>query len=226
MESTNKKVILVRHGEGYHNLYCDLTIFDASLTEKGKEEATQAGERLSLEFKGKSPQVMFVSPLTRTLETATNIHRVLTRNGSSMPMMTTEKCREGCNLNVINHRRKLTELKTVWTNFDWSLLSDATDNDTLAPTEYRENIVDEIEVVRKRAKEFLTFLESRQEQTIVVVTHSGFMRCLCSEICGLPRDVSIGTFPTGTGVAIQYSSVEKIWKLENELSVVEVHPRN
>lgn len=73
-------------------------LFDPSLTPLGISEAIGAAESLlcTIDKIGKWPQLFLVSPLTRALQTATNIYQsLLTSSPSSppAPMFVHEGCR-------------------------------------------------------------------------------------------------------------------------------------
>jgi len=63
---TDKTVYLIRHAEGFHNVNENYEIVDPVLTDLGKEQA----KNRSLELSKINFDVIYVSPLKRTLETA------------------------------------------------------------------------------------------------------------------------------------------------------------
>jgi broad specificity phosphatase PhoE len=88
--------MFVRHGQGFHNSEDNLTLFDAELTDQGISEAVKAGEAIveTSNKLGKWPNLVVVSPLTRTLQTATNLCKPLAaHNPTPLPMLAHEGCR-------------------------------------------------------------------------------------------------------------------------------------
>jgi broad specificity phosphatase PhoE len=59
------------------------------------------------------------------------------------------------------------------------------DDDMFAEIEYCESLVDEIQLVQRRALKFADWLRNRSEDDIVVVSHSGFIRSFLANILGL-----------------------------------------
>ncbi len=78
-----KRIILIRHGESIGNInkkiYSETPDYKLNLTERGKEQAKQAGEELKNIIKDESV-FFYVSPFWRTRETFQNIKKELTGN--------------------------------------------------------------------------------------------------------------------------------------------------
>jgi hypothetical protein len=129
--------------------------------------------------------------------------------------------REGANLNLCNHRKPLSALKPAWPHVDWSLLTD--EEDTLAPSEYRLDLVEEVQVVRKRGRAFLTFLEGHPEDFIIVVSHSGFIRCLAAEVLGWEAHLSHPSLSTGENLVMEFA--DNKWNYESKAEPSVIPPR-
>ena len=116
---TNKRITFVRHGQGTHMIKKDMSIFDPELTEEGKIETEYNCKAIENE----NFEVIFVSPLTRTLQTA----EIISKKTKTAKIIVLEMIREGLNKNQANKRRNLSELKQKFPSFDFSLITDDTD---------------------------------------------------------------------------------------------------
>mmetsp|Transcript_18787 Transcript_18787/g.28150 ORF Transcript_18787/g.28150 Transcript_18787/m.28150 type:complete len:238 (+) Transcript_18787:391-1104(+) len=161
----NVKVVhFVRHGQGEHNVRNKLAskvvncgnmdIFDARLTSQGEAEAAA----LQGITKSLSPDVIFVSPLRRTLQTATLGFKYV-----SAPMIAVESLREvyGC---TAERRRPISISSSEFPRVDFSGVEDSDPYGT-ALLETPSHLVE-------RELDFLEFLKTREEKNIGVVTHS------------------------------------------------------
>lgn len=165
-----KTIYFIRHGQAMHNPDVDkfgkdiLTnekYFDANLTEEGFSQCDSIKSKV-LKI---NPDVVFVSPLTRTLQTANNLF-----SNTKIPIMGLEMIRERFGMRPCDKRSGLPELQKRFKNIDFETYCYSGDNDpvwtTKRETEY------EIEM---RIKKFLKWAKERPEKTIVIVTHQGFM---------------------------------------------------
>ncbi len=191
-------VVLVRHGQGYHNLKVDgksqLHVFDARLTERGEGEAAVALDSLPHEF---HPDVILVSPLTRTMQTA---HIAVRSYAARFPdrnlpqLMACSAAREGNNHNPCNHRSKKSELQQMFPDVDWSDVQTEEDVTGLDADPY---IKEEISKTRNRARLLLSILEDKNASKILLFAHGGIIRCLFSVVIGLGYDHSVHEIGTG-----------------------------
>mmetsp|Transcript_11098 Transcript_11098/g.34032 ORF Transcript_11098/g.34032 Transcript_11098/m.34032 type:complete len:230 (+) Transcript_11098:1-690(+) len=178
LPSGKKLVHLIRHGQGFHNaaaerefggcecrqdpkmcVYNRPELMDARLTEKGKAQASTLS---SLDLR---PQIVLVSPLTRTLQTAS-----LAFPGEASPMRAVEEIRE-----VLHHQcdRRRT-IKEVQTEFPHVTFGAHLDNeDKLFPI---YNGSEPEHIVWQRGKGALRWLMERPESELAIVSHSGFLR--------------------------------------------------
>lgn len=188
-----KKIILVRHGETLHNREKRLMNWqsDVGLSDRGKEEAAIVGERL----KSMSINAMYVSDLRRTRETG-NI--IASRTGHN-PIYT-EYLRER-NLGKFGDHT-FDEIKSLWpgeleifldhTNTTWNGL----EGESLAQ-------------VHARFKKFLGHLEvEHQEETVLLVTHSGFLYINLQDVLEL--------VPKNTWMDVEHTSITTIVKEGNK----------
>eukprot|EP00979_Chaetoceros_neogracilis_P018312 scaffold10570_cov290-Chaetoceros_neogracile.AAC.17 len=211
-----KKVHFIRHAEGTHNAattesgtnHCllrekgseakDHPLYDARLTPKGIRQADQLREYLSTRPSGGRSFTAFdlvvVSPLTRTCETALHIFGTPRAPGipafldagmapSNTPefqaglkvpaprFLVREECRERWGHYVCDGRRNIKDLSAEFENFDFSQL--LTDQDVFYSDDRESD-----EHCCERALKFLEWLNARPEKCIAVVTHSSFLRHL------------------------------------------------
>ena len=215
--STKKRVHWVRHGEGYHNVHSRVW-FDAGkggnpwehvscpvdpvLTEVGLEQAKELNRRSELEKK-LVPGAVVVSPLRRTLQTATLGFNYLV---GSVPFIAQEDCREIMGQHRCDRRIKSVYHKKEYSHVDFSLLHDYCDGEASAlesgPTEEALEAMDDTvfnrwgkvresdEAAIERTLDFLFWLKERPEDDLIVVTHScwlcvafnGAMQCDSEEL--------------------------------------------
>mmetsp|Transcript_138331 Transcript_138331/g.240524 ORF Transcript_138331/g.240524 Transcript_138331/m.240524 type:complete len:308 (-) Transcript_138331:318-1241(-) len=212
-----KKVHFIRHAEGYHNVETAKTgtnkclwrgdkpaqehpLWDARLTPKGIQQAQELRAHLATRPSGGRSFTAFdlvvVSPLTRTLETALHIFGRPRTPGlpafmdpglapegspeSKMPtemrvpaprILVREECRERWGEYVCDGRRPIREIIKEFPGFDFS------------EVEYDEDMFYEDERESdphcyERTVQFLEWLNKRPEKCIAVVTHSSFLRHL------------------------------------------------
>jgi len=218
-----KKVHFIRHAEGYHNVAtkesggstdCLLRdpnktakehhLYDARLTKKGVEQADKLRSYLSQRPSGGRSFTAFdlvvVSPLTRTCETALHVfgkpripgkpaflddgvapaHAPEYKAGLKVPaprFLVKEECRERWGHYVCDGRRSITELASEFENFDFS---EVLHDEDVFYTDERESD----EHCCERAMKFLRWLNARPEKCIAVVTHSSFLRHLFGQFGG------------------------------------------
>ncbi|MFZ1483962.1 MAG: histidine phosphatase family protein [Candidatus Saccharimonadales bacterium] len=165
-----KHLYYVRHGESYINI-SDIfsskvgTPNDKGLTETGQKQA-ENGAKYAKEA-GLKPDILFCSPLKRAQETA-----ILLAKELGYP----EKDIVTSGLFV---EMQYGELEgTPWMAFwesgkSYKNLGDYAGAETL-------------EAMQQRAKKALEYLQSRPEETILVVSHAAFGRALKREIDGKP----------------------------------------
>jgi len=223
-------VVLIRHGESEANVAPTADkrsprLIDCRLTPKGEQEATEAAalyntasdlhSRTPLAGGFPRPDRIYVSPLTRALQTATLLFDRVFQEGDGVRggppavrartrFIALEEVREGNNLMTENHRRPAEALQPEFRHVDFSRCPLGQP----PGAEHCADLKDEIEVVRERARGFLAFLEAEhrdecdgkrarpaadggleceQCREIAVVCHSGFMRCVAAVVTGLNR---------------------------------------
>jgi broad specificity phosphatase PhoE len=211
-----RKVHFIRHAEGFHNAetkrtgdnYCllrgegqraqDHPLYDARLTPTGVQQARTLRKILASRPSGGRSFTAFdlvvVSPLTRTCETALHVFGRPRKpgvpaflNNGEAPLGTPEhaagiqvpaprflvreECRERFGHYVCDGRRSIEEISSEFPDFDFS---EVTSNEDCYYRDDRESDED----CCARAVRFLEWLNSRPEKCIAVVTHSSFLRHL------------------------------------------------
>ena len=164
-----KNLYLIRHGHSLHNeLFHKIGVeafrlpdcIDSPLTNEGHLQSIELGQSWT---KKREIELVLVSPLTRTLETAMNIF-----GDTDIPMISEEFLREyPIGEDTCNKRSSLTLLKNKYPRVDFNL---KTDQDTLWTQDYRESI-DELE---QRLDEMVKYLQNRKEKNIAIVGHSSY----------------------------------------------------
>ncbi|KAK6354401.1 hypothetical protein TWF730_008808 [Orbilia blumenaviensis] len=168
----NTKIILIRHGQATHNLEDDFQQPDPRLTDLGKQQCV---EGLRDAFAGgeweefKNLELVVVSPLFRTLETAFLAFGKEFREGN-VPFVVLPEVQE-TSPNPCDTGSSVESLKKTFPSLDFS---NCERHDWLTKSHgfyTRNNLGIRATCVRK-------WLFERPESVIAVVTHSGFLRWL------------------------------------------------
>jgi len=176
-----KRLHLIRHGEAWHNklagekgpeVYLDPQLTDPSLTPTGVSQAK------SLQGKIKGTDLLIVSPLERTIETALHIFGAIEDNTKLPLALALDQIREVSGKHYPDKRNPISSKKTRFPTIDFSHITE--DEDKLWIKEHREPK----EQVNARVSQFLDFLWTRPEQTITVVTHHGILDCIYELLTG------------------------------------------
>ena len=165
----DKNLYLIRHGHSLHNeLFNKIGVeafripetVDAPLTNEGHLQSIELGNSWT---KKSEIELVLVSPLIRTLDTAMNIFR-----DTNIPMISQEFLREyPIGEDTCNKRSSLNSLKNKYPKVEFNLDCDI---DTLWKDDYRESI-DELE---QRLNNMIKYLHERKEKNIAIVGHSSF----------------------------------------------------
>jgi len=195
-----KLLSLVRHAQGFHNeakanatrdnthdpphavLFENTTgklYWDADLTKKGRKQCND--QRLNLlvsESAFSEPEVVLVSPMRRTLHTATLIY-----GRGSRPFIATEWAREKIDAYVCEGRSSLSKLRKRYSHVDFSAVK--TEEDT-----WFYDAKEDDYAVQRRARMLLQLVASRSEKHIAIVSHKHFLRNLLLQF-SIPSDLSV-----------------------------------
>lgn len=197
-ESTVKVIHFQRHGQGFHNLICDIwrekglpidfdsqdpnlnpvirpEFLDPPLTETGRQ---QCKDRRS-DCAKLSPEAVIVSPLLRCIQTAKLSFQDHCYPNSNIPWVSHEGCREELGLLIGNKRRPISEIQQSHPDIDFSPILN--DGDILWD-EYgsrRETLLEKSE----RIYDFLTeYVMNRPENEIAIVCHSAYLFTLLNAV--------------------------------------------
>lgn len=217
-----KKIHFIRHAEGFHNVETKKTgsnecllregkpanqhpLWDARLTPTGIAQAKALKKHLAERPSGGRSFTAFdlvvVSPLTRTCETAYHIFgdgrqpgkpaflcksiapegSIEYERGDKVPaprILVREECRERWGQYVCDGRRNISEIMSEFPSFDFSEVPYEEDRF------YTENGREPDEHTCARGLAFLQWLNRRPEKCIAVVTHSSFLRHIFQQFGG------------------------------------------
>ena len=116
--------------------------------------------------KKKNIETIFVSPLTRTLETATNIFK-----DKDINMIANDDIMEyPQSIEYCNKRRNKEELKIIYPQVDFNNIPNES-------TYWKEEpIVETLFELKERSDKFKEMLKKRPEKNICIVSHSTFLK--------------------------------------------------
>ena len=197
-----KQVRIYRHGQAEHNLEdpkgkilpngkhaSKSFIKDSLLTDNGKKDA----ESIDLNWlKNSKSKIVFVSPLKRTLQTATI---AVEANKINSKILSYENLREVNNHHKCNHRDSIKNTEQMFTNVDFSLIKNH--KGPKSGLEIRKDFREVIMLLRKRSKKILDFLKERKETHIAIFSHGRLMSSLLTELMNINKDYTID--PPGNG---------------------------
>lgn len=174
-ENSRTKIIhFVRHAEGHHNVagkidplfgYRREDLEDSTLTDLGVEQCKNFREANKKSFA--NAQLLVVSPLRRTMQTATHCFPQLK---GSIPWVAVECLREMTGLHPCDRRLSITEHKKNFDHIDFSEIEEDTD-----PLYYKYTLREPKADVTLRTQQFMEWLKERPETEIIVVSHHGYM---------------------------------------------------
>lgn len=167
-----KTLYCIRHGTALHNInfpkmgrkaYTDFK--DTPLVDFGHLESLTFGQNWADKM---DIEVVLVSPLTRTIETAKNIF--ITR--PKLPIIALDYLKEHPQSEELcNSRQDLSILKQLYPFIDFSNIT--TEKDTMFQNKKRSE-QDELKYLHKRIDDFIDWVRGRKETRIAVIGHSSF----------------------------------------------------
>ncbi|KDP35944.1 hypothetical protein JCGZ_09916 [Jatropha curcas] len=195
-----KTIHLVRHAQGMHNVegdknfkaYLSPEYFDAQLTQLGWQQVDHLRKHVRACGLSKKIDLVITSPLLRTLQTAVGVFggegytdrvdalplmvanagnsgRPAISSLNSPPFIAVELCREHIGVHPCDKRRNISDYQFLFPAIDFSLIE--TDEDVL----WKANVRETVEELTARGLKFLSWLWTRKEKEIAIVTHSGFL---------------------------------------------------
>ena len=167
-----KNIYCIRNGISLHNvlykkygsnIFKNLEYKDPVLTPEGHAQSIQLGETWD---QINNIELIIVSPLKRTLQTAHNIFK-----NKNIPMIALDYCREyPLGLHSCNKRNTREELEILYPNVGFSSLK--TNYDELWYPKREETI----EELNSRILQVINFIKYRPENNIAFVNHNSFIR--------------------------------------------------
>ena len=161
----------IRHGEAIHNIlykqqgmkiFFDKEFYDTKLTNLGHNQAIELGKTWTDKNK---IELVIVSPLTRTLQTAQNIFK-----GMNIKMIAFENVKEyPQGKHTCNRRSKLSSLKKYFPEIDFTNI--ITEEDTL----WDPDNIESIDSLLARINQMYDFIETTKYKNIALVGHNGFI---------------------------------------------------
>lgn len=137
---------------------------DAKLTQRGRLQATAIGTKLI--HTKPLPEIVLVSPLFRTLQTATIAMSTISH--VQVPMISEERIRERMGLHFCDKRSDKTKLVSYFGKVDFANIAPGPD---AFFTDSRESE----EETARRGKDFFLSLKDRPEACFALFTHSSLL---------------------------------------------------
>ncbi|KAL7904229.1 phosphoglycerate mutase-like protein [Trichoderma velutinum] len=154
---------ILRHGQSLHNVHRGYPHRDPPLTEVGSQQASNV--RLPAE-----PDLIIVSPMTRTIQTALLVFdQHLNNSSTNVELQVWPDLRETHDEAICNKGVSRAEIATKFAQFDFSACHEEWDY----PPHSSEDAVVRAESVRRRLKDL-----SRSYKNIFLLTHRGFIAFL------------------------------------------------
>jgi broad specificity phosphatase PhoE len=179
---TNTKIVhFVRHAEGYHNVagrvdplfgYLREDLEDAVLTEVGIAQCKAL--YADSENRMQNAQLLVVSPMNRTMQTATIGFAHLK---GKIPWIAIEDLRERTGLHPCDRRRSISDHRASFGHVDFSFVADDAD-----PLFWKYKLREPNAHVIQRARRFVEWLKERPEKEVIVVSHHGYLLDLMGEV--------------------------------------------
>tara|TARA_Y100000389_G_scaffold205066_1_gene262655 strand:- start:4123 stop:4713 length:591 start_codon:yes stop_codon:yes gene_type:complete len=167
----SKSLYCIRHGIAEHNMnylkygsstFYDPQYVDTSLVDEGFKQARQLGETWE---DIDTIELVIVSPLKRTLQTACEIFK-----DKQVPMIALEYVREfPLGKHTCNKRSSKDVLVAKYPHINFNNIQNNQDNIWMS---HREETIDELNLRIQKLKEFI---RSRSETNIALVNHSSFI---------------------------------------------------
>ncbi|KAI1079793.1 phosphoglycerate mutase-like protein [Whalleya microplaca] len=187
-------LILVRHAQALHNATADYTIHDPELSELGHEQCAKLRKSLIEHPLAQQAELVIVSPMRRTLQTALRSIDWLLEKGVKIQADAgwQENSPKPCDTGT-----PVSELKQDFPSVDFDTV-DRVFPDKTSPAAKHYHFTKK--AILHRAQTALEQLYARPEKVIIVVTHSAFLRLAVSGCWFFNADYRIFDFaPRGAG---------------------------
>jgi broad specificity phosphatase PhoE len=174
-----KRLHFVRHAQGEHNVageadrvnYLKDDYLDSVLSSLGMEQCAKLNSTLVEKQHLHDADLIVVSPMRRTLQTATECFR---HHIGKTPFLALEALREKAGQHPCDNRLPISEHRPVFPHVNFDEIEH--EHDPLYPLfpDCREPD----ESMNKRALDFFNWVATRQEENIIVVTHSAYLQAM------------------------------------------------
>lgn len=164
-------LLLIRHAQALHNVSSDWSIHDPPLSELGEQQSKELQESLKESKLGNEVDLIVVSAMRRTLQTATIGLDYLIKKGTPVlpDAMWQENADKPCDTGS-----PISVIESEFPQYDFSKVDpsypDKTTNLSSNPYAFTRR------AILARGQTCLKNLYSRPEKVIAVVSHSGFLR--------------------------------------------------
>jgi len=164
-------LILIRHAQALHNVAGDWSFHDPKLSELGEQQSRELHESLKASNIGNKVELIVVSAMRRTLQTATiGLDWLIKNNVKVMPDANwQENADKPCDTGS-----PITVMEEEFPDYDFSAVDptypDKTTNLSSNPYAFTQK------AILARGQSCLRALYDRPEKVIAVVSHSGFLR--------------------------------------------------
>ncbi|KAG5251081.1 phosphoglycerate mutase protein [Salix suchowensis] len=189
----SKILHLVRHAQGTHNVAGEIDhnallspeYFDAHLSPLGWQQVGNLRKQVHASDLLRRIDLVITSPLCRAMQTAIQVFgsegQINGSKGANIdnsgisslkcpPIVAAELCRERLGVHPCDKRRTISENRSRFPTIDFSLIE--SDEDILWKTDARETD----EEIAARGLEFMSWLWTRPEKEIAIVTHHRFLQ--------------------------------------------------
>lgn len=167
----------IRHGEALHNvlyeqfgskIFVTDKCIDTKLTDKGNNQSIELGNNW---LEKKTIDLVIVSPLTRTLETANNIFK-----DTNIPIIALDCLKEyPQGLHTCNKRINKKNLQNTFQNINFDLLDSEEDE---MWSSFKMETIDEL---LNRINKMYDFIERKNIKQVALVGHNSFISMLKDE---------------------------------------------
>jgi len=188
-----KRIIVVRHGQAEHNVdFKALEKANTKLTDKGEAQARAVGPIVDKILDGQAPAVIFTSSVLRAMQTTKGAGLDRDAQGRTPVVVPDLRERISCADHLAEHPVENKDQFPAGATWDWTA-ADAqrgsldvgayrrmliAEDMTNRGTDDREKWEENKDAVMARGKRVTRMLESRPEQTIVLVSHGAFLMSL------------------------------------------------
>lgn len=204
-------LILIRHAQALHNVSGNWSFRDPKLTELGEQQSRELHENIKATKIGNEVELIVVSAMRRTLQTATiGLDWLIKKGIKVLPDANWQEnadkpCDTGSDISV---------MEAEFPNYDFSVVDpsypDKTTNLPSNPYAFTQK------AILARGQTCLKDLYSRPEKVIAVVSHSGFLRTAVCNRMFFNADWRVFTFDEDAMAKSKEEGEEKIILKESE----------